>query len=294
VSDHFFNREVFITLAEIAHRTRRVRLGPAVVNPYIHHPVIIAQSIATLYEIAGGRVRLAVGAGDNTSLGRLGIVREKPVEKVGECVRLIRALTAGGDAGGVRLDIPLAEPPSIFVGAQSGRMLELAAKIADGVLVNWSNLDMLKESSKRVRGSGRDWRSFTLGAHLIVSIHDDPAKARKTAIPFASYLMVGASTAHLERLGISEEYRKEVISCLTASDWERLYTISGGEWVDYFSVWGNPGKLEEHVVSLIELGYGEIVFGGPLGPRPYTALRTISHIIRRLRREMEDDRRIGS
>lgn len=288
VSDHFFNRNVFITLGEIAHRTRKLMLGPAVVNPYVHHPVMIAQSIATLYEVAGGRVRLAVGAGDSLSLGRLGIIRERPVEKVADSVALIRGLLAGRDIGGVRLEIPIPKPPSIFLGAQGGRMLELAARLADGVLVNWSNLDMLKESSRRVRDSLVGGRRFTLAAHLMVSIHNDAEKARKTAVPFAAYLMVGSSTKHLEGIGISEEFRQQVAACLTTSDWERLYSISGGGWVDYFSVWGKPARLLEHVSNVLELGYDEVVFGGPLGPRPYSALREISRMIRGIRREREN------
>jgi hypothetical protein len=132
------------------------------------------------------------------------------------------------------------------------------------------------------RLAGRD--GFTLGAHLIVSIHEDPAKARKTAVPFAAYLMVGSSEDILDSLGVSANMRDEVARCLTAFDWERLYSISGGEWVDYFSIWGTPARLEEDISVILEMGYNEIVFGGPLGPRPYTAIRTISKIIGRLKR----------
>jgi 5,10-methylenetetrahydromethanopterin reductase len=284
VSDHFFNRNVFIALTEIAHRTRRIMLGPAVVNPYLHHPVTIAQMVATLHELAEGRVRLAVGAGDSISLSRIGIKRYRPLERVAQCVKTVRDLLSGKTMTNLRLEIPATVCPPIFVGAQGRRMMEVAVEVADGVLVNWSNLQRLRESSKIVaaRLGGRD--GFTLGAHLIVSIHEDPAKARKTAVPFAAYLMVGSSEDILDSLGVSANMRDEVARCLTAFDWERLYSISGGEWVDYFSIWGTPARLEEDISVILEMGYNEIVFGGPLGPRPYTAIRTISKIIGRLKR----------
>ncbi len=285
VSDHFFNRNVFLTLSEIARRTGKIFLGPAVVNPYLHHPVTIAQMVATLHEIAFDRVRLAVGAGDNISLGRVGLKRDKPVERVAECVKTVRDLLSGKAGPELRLDIPALFRTPIFVGAQGRRMLELAGEVADGVLVNWSNLDRLRESSKLLAHRLSRSESFTLGAHLIVSIHEDSAKARKTAVPFAAYLMSGSSEGLLDSLGVSPELRREVSKCLASFDWERLYNISRGDWVDYFSVWGTPEKLEEHVTSVLALGYNEIVFGGPLGPRPYTAIRTISRIIRRLGRE---------
>ena len=47
----------------MAQHTRRVRLGPAVVNPYLRHPALIAGEFALLNEAAGGRAYLGLGRG---------------------------------------------------------------------------------------------------------------------------------------------------------------------------------------------------------------------------------------
>jgi 5,10-methylenetetrahydromethanopterin reductase len=278
MSDHFFNRSVFIALSEAGRRTRRLILGPAVVNPYIHHPATIAQTLATLNDMSGERFRLAVGAGDQLSLSRLGIERRNPVEKVSHFIQQVRNILLKGPM----LEMPQLKNLPIFVGAQGRKMLRMGAEIGDGVLVNWSNIEMLKESQKIVREAFPGGREFVMGAHLIISVHEDSVKARKTAIPFAAYLMTGSSRTYLEKIGISEELRNMVARCLETRDWDRLYQISEGDWVSHFSLWGKQSQLEEHIVSIIELGYDEVVLGGPLGPRPYRALRWMSRMIRSL------------
>ncbi|MEM1945510.1 MAG: LLM class flavin-dependent oxidoreductase [Candidatus Caldarchaeum sp.] len=276
VSDHFFNRNCFMVLSALALNTRKIFLGPAVVNPYVTHPTSIAQMTATLWELAPNRVRLAVGAGDALSLKQLGLDREKPVERVGEAVKHVKkALTTPG-----WLDTYRASDVKVFVGAQGRRMMRMAAEVADGVLVNWSSMDKLLEALKTF-GS----RGFWKAAYIITSVHDDEAKARKTAVPFAAYLMAGVHEQYLNEFGISVGFRKQVEEVLRSKKWEELYAISSGDWVNYFCVWGKPKKLEGFADELVEAGYDEVVFAGPLGPRYLKALRDISLICRQIRKK---------
>src|SRR3989337_708724 len=53
--------EPLTLLAAVAARTRRVRLGTAVLLPALRNPVVLAQIVATLDRIAEGRVILGVG-----------------------------------------------------------------------------------------------------------------------------------------------------------------------------------------------------------------------------------------
>ena len=59
--------EPVTALAAASARTRRVRLGTAVMLPAIRHPVPLAHSLATLDVLSGGR--LVVGAGDSHGVG---------------------------------------------------------------------------------------------------------------------------------------------------------------------------------------------------------------------------------
>lgn len=68
VGEHHFNRRGCVSvpavlLANVAGRTTRVRLGPAVVVLPIHHPVHVAEEWAMLDQLSGGRVDFATGRG---------------------------------------------------------------------------------------------------------------------------------------------------------------------------------------------------------------------------------------
>ena len=55
--------EVLITLATVGAHTRRIRLGTAVLVLPLRDPVLLAKQVATLDQLTGGRVVLAVGIG---------------------------------------------------------------------------------------------------------------------------------------------------------------------------------------------------------------------------------------
>ena len=61
--------EPLTMLAAVAGRTRRVRLGTAVLLPALRHPVVLAHVIGTLDRVSEGRIILGVGiAADNPSI----------------------------------------------------------------------------------------------------------------------------------------------------------------------------------------------------------------------------------
>jgi alkanesulfonate monooxygenase SsuD/methylene tetrahydromethanopterin reductase-like flavin-dependent oxidoreductase (luciferase family) len=50
-------------LAHLAAATSRIRLGAAVVNLSLHHPVRIAEQAALVHALCGGRLELGIGHG---------------------------------------------------------------------------------------------------------------------------------------------------------------------------------------------------------------------------------------
>ncbi len=62
-ADERFYREPYVGLAACALATSRIRLGPAVTDPYTRHPALTAAAIASLDELSGGRAVLGYWAG---------------------------------------------------------------------------------------------------------------------------------------------------------------------------------------------------------------------------------------
>ena len=94
ITDHFNNRNVYVTLAAAAIYTNKITLGPGVTNPYMVNPVFTAQAVATLNELAPARVVLGIGAGDKTTLASVGVEMRKPLTSVKEAVSIIRKMTS--------------------------------------------------------------------------------------------------------------------------------------------------------------------------------------------------------
>ncbi len=148
VTDHFNNRNVYVALTTAAIYTNKITFGPGVTNPYMVNPVFTAQAVATLNELAPGRVVLGMGAGDKTTLDTVGVEMAKPLVAIQEAIEIIRKITSGeavaykGEvfktAGAKFLFKPKGKIP-VYVGAQGPKMLALAGKIGDGVLINASH-----------------------------------------------------------------------------------------------------------------------------------------------------------
>ncbi len=132
--------DVWMTLALAAARTSRIGLGPAVLVPSLRHPMVNAAAIATLEDLAPGRVAVAVGAGFT---GRH-VLGQRPMQwaHVRKYIVVLRALLRGEEAewegatirmihpSGFGAPRPIAVP--ILVGADGPRGAAVAAEVADG------------------------------------------------------------------------------------------------------------------------------------------------------------------
>ena len=58
-----FGHDIWVTLARIAEKTKRIRFGPSVLIPSYRHPMAQASAIATLEQITPGRLMVGFGTG---------------------------------------------------------------------------------------------------------------------------------------------------------------------------------------------------------------------------------------
>ncbi len=128
--------DVYVSLAVAARATSRIRIGTLVTNPVTRHPAVTAGAAASLQQLSGGRMFLGIGTGDS-ALANIG---EAPatVDAFASYCRAIARLWAGEDAewGGQRLRMSWpVRPVPLWISAEGPRMLRLAGRIADGVIV---------------------------------------------------------------------------------------------------------------------------------------------------------------
>lgn len=164
------------------------------------------------------------------------------------------------------------------------RMLRLAGKIGDGVLVNHTNPDLLEFAVNEVKvgaeEANRRVDELDLAAYLTISMSEDESKALKTAAPYSAYIICGAGREFIERLGIDPKIVEDVRRILRVGDWIRLYQALPQDYVKATTFIGGIEELKELVAKLFKLGYTQIVFGSPFGPRILKALKMIREVIK--------------
>ncbi|MGD9997377.1 MAG: LLM class F420-dependent oxidoreductase [Ilumatobacteraceae bacterium] len=139
--------DAFTPLAMAAAWEPRLRLGTAIVPAYTRSPACFAQSVASLADAAPGRFAIGIGSSSNVIVERWnGVPFVEPYRKVRDIVRFLRDALSGEKVAkqydtfeiqGFRLGVRPEQAPPILVAALREGMLKLAAREADGAIINW-------------------------------------------------------------------------------------------------------------------------------------------------------------
>jgi alkanesulfonate monooxygenase SsuD/methylene tetrahydromethanopterin reductase-like flavin-dependent oxidoreductase (luciferase family) len=133
--------------AALAARTRRVRIGTAVLPLPLHQPLRVAEDAASLDVLSDGRFELGVGLGaDPAAATRFGVAGAPRAERLEEALAVIRRAWADGplDHAGSHFAIdgievwpkPQQRPgPPIWIGAGAAPAQQRAARLGDGLLL---------------------------------------------------------------------------------------------------------------------------------------------------------------
>jgi 5,10-methylenetetrahydromethanopterin reductase len=143
-------REATVPMAAYAAVTSRIKVASGVIPIWTRNVGLLAATFSTLDELAPGRVMLGLGAWWEPLAAKVGVDRRKPLQAMREVVEATRRLLAmervtyHGEfvhLDDVEIDIvhgdrsPKHVP--IYVGATGMRMMELAAEVGDGVVLNY-------------------------------------------------------------------------------------------------------------------------------------------------------------
>lgn len=133
-------REVHVTMAASAIGTERIVFGTGVTNAVTRHLSVNASAWATLSELTSGRVIMGIGAGDS-SLRTMGLTPMKLREleaSISELRTLFRGESVTEATSGMDFHLNYVSKPldiPIYVAASAPKILELAGRVADGVIV---------------------------------------------------------------------------------------------------------------------------------------------------------------
>jgi alkanesulfonate monooxygenase SsuD/methylene tetrahydromethanopterin reductase-like flavin-dependent oxidoreductase (luciferase family) len=159
--------EAWTVLTALAAITRRVALGPLVLNVANRHPGVLANMAATLQAVSGGRLLLGLGAGgsrrtpyaaEQAAIGQTVEGDAVRAQRVVDAIALIRRLWSG-ERGFLRPD----PPPPIIVGGFGPRMAAIAGQHGDGFntqALHPQLCELVRIAREEHAASGRDAARF--------------------------------------------------------------------------------------------------------------------------------------
>ena len=181
---HVLWLEPYPLLTMIALNTTRMRLGTCVTNPATRDPSVTASALATLNLISGGRMDLGIGRGDSARR----VLGKKPITLGGleQAVRIIKDLAEGRptdyDGEQIHMDWASGRLP-VWIAGYGPKALNLIGRIADGVILQLADPDLIKWClgfvHEGARQAGRDPSSIKVMAAAAVWVSDDLAEARE-------------------------------------------------------------------------------------------------------------------
>jgi 5,10-methylenetetrahydromethanopterin reductase len=291
--DYFYHGAIAAATA-VVERTERITIGLGVLSPLPRHPALTAMEVATLDEIAQGRLILGIGSGVPAWIRQMGIGCGSPLSAMREGTELCRRLIAGETVtyhgvcfalDRVRLGFtPHRTQIPTYLGVEGPKALQLSGEIADGtvisILAGPQYVTFARENVLRgCERSGRPFGEHRFVVYVIFSMDDDGQRARQAVRrTIAEYVGAGGKPTPLVSLGgipddtvhaMGEIYRSGRIPVELVDD----------AMVDQLAVSGNAEECEAGIRRLIAAGADSIVFFPLPGDEVERQLEGISRVL---------------
>jgi 5,10-methylenetetrahydromethanopterin reductase len=223
-----WGRESFATLGAISQVTRQVSLGTSIINIYSRTPAIVAMAATTLDMLSDNRTIIGLGASTAAIVENWhGLKFNRPASRMKEYIECLRLMTRGekvkynGEFFQINNFKILHQPQRanipIFMAAVNKKMVSMASKLADGILLYLRPLEELKRTATELKQATKG-KSFEIACSFICAISNkEPEKARaRAATTLAFYIAVGEYYSKfladngfkIEVEEITAEYRK--------------------------------------------------------------------------------------
>ncbi len=200
----------FGPLSAAAAVSERLKLGTGIALAFVRSPLETACNILDLDLLSDGRAVLGLGSSaQSLTEGAFGCRYGKPLAHIREVIGMVRAVIAGGYAGGLgvlegeyhRLDLthfrtlmpPVRTEIPIVMPAVFQNACVLAGEIADGLLGHplwcerWIEDEALPALKRGLDEAGRPRSAVTLNFQMWVALNPDKRQAIEDARPTVAY-----------------------------------------------------------------------------------------------------------
>lgn len=276
----------YLTIAALS--SSEMRIGTGVTHPTSRHPAITANAAATLDEISGGRAVLGLGSGDRP-LFELGL-RPARLKTLEEAILTVRCLLEGQTlslADSIPANLiqdPVRKVP-IVVAASGPRTLELAGRMADGVLVQVGSdprcIEVaFRDVARGMESAGRDPSEVWISVMAYGSVRDDIKVAYTESRHFAAWIpQTVPRYCRIAEIPPSDTSRVQE----AYSGGELMKAHAAAETVTHqmvraFTLSGSPEQVRQRLQEMTDVGVDHVTFF-PMGQDRIASVQRFAELL---------------
>ena len=276
-----YGTDAFTLLADFAARTNRIRLATGIANIFARTPAMLAQTVASLDLLSGGRVILGLGtSGHQVVEGWHGMPFAQSLQRLRETIEIVRLVLRRDPlhyegsvyrlTGGLRL---ITHPPRqqvpIYLASLTPGGLALTGELADG----WLPIFYAAGLTDRLlrphleQGAARAHRSLDdldICAMQAVVVADDVSAARDAARPHLALYVGGMGSRRKNYYNALfcqygfEEIAARVQDLYLEGHHREAVSLISDEMVDLVTICGPLERCRERLQQLAATGLGAV------------------------------------
>lgn len=257
-ADETWHKDLWLLFAAAAAETTNIRFGPSLSSVVLREPTLIAQAVATLDELTGGRAEAVLSCGNFGLLAQYKIdwAQTKPLSRVKEAHHVMRTLL---DDGTITFDgeffsydglftfaRPVQEHLPLKLGAMRGpKSFQAAGELSDGchhaLSYTREAYDYAVENIRiGAERAGKNADDLDIGAWVVFATGPDAAKAKDAARAMVGIYASSMPVEQLERNGVDPDELTPIIAAIGAGDLAKGVELTSPALAERLSVSGSP------------------------------------------------------
>ena len=276
-AQHMGYRDAMTLASMAAVLTHKASIVPTAISPYMAPALPVAMGIATMNEIAAGRLKLAVSAGNVLNLAHSGFEATKPVAVLRDYVTALRLLLAGGPVHmeghvqklrGAHMAFASGLQVPIYIASTGPKVLKLAGQIGDGILLS-AGLTLahcracLDRVDDGVTSAGRPASAVRRAGFVNLNVSRDGDSAKRALLCKLAFLFrskghaenIRSSGLPIDHAGIMEALGRHDLDAATALlplEAANVFGVAGtiNECRDRLNTYLTEIGLEEPIVEI--------------------------------------------
>ena len=277
IEDCFYTAGVSLAATALA-RTSTLTVGIGILPAVARNPAVTAMELATLANLAPGRLLAGIGHGVQVWMEQMGARTSSPLTTLDETITIVRRLLHGETVTfdgtefamhEVALDAPPAIVPPVLAGVRGPKSLALAGRVADGVVLAEGAGPTYVRKSIEQAGSPDPFRASVFTA---LAVGDDAREMRRIMAPFVAGLVDGTNPAPN-----AHPHIEEIRELHAARGVDGIADMPADWWIELGAI-GTFGDAVRHAEALADAGAHDVAFFP--GPTVELTREDLDHVTR--------------